>query len=88
MFCCYVFPFSKQANISEATPSANTSISNEGFVLSLPGDLLDMSTLVNKRKKIRNRGGRDAAMAAMKNLCRRQRVGQIYTEKKNQKKKI
>ncbi len=34
----------------------------------LPGNLLDVSTLVNKRKKIRNRGGRDAAMAAMKNL--------------------
>lgn len=27
-----------------------------------------MSTLVNKKKKFRNRGGRDAAMAAMKNL--------------------
>ncbi len=39
MFCCYVFPFFKEANISDATPSANTSISNEGFVLSLPGNL-------------------------------------------------
>ena len=62
------FLFLKEANISDATPSANTSISNEGFVLSLPGNLLDVSTLVNKKKKFRNRGGRDAAMAAMKNL--------------------
>lgn len=37
-------------------------------MLCLPGKRLDVSWLINKKKKFRNRGGRDGAMAAMKNL--------------------
>ena len=42
--------------------------SNEAFVLMLPGKQLDVSFLVNTKKKFRNRGGRDGALEAMKNL--------------------
>ena len=42
--------------------------SNEAFVLTLPGQYLDVSTLVNKKKKFRCRGGKDGALNAMKNL--------------------
>lgn len=54
--------------VSETTPSTSISTSNEGFVLTLPGAILDVSTLVNKKKKFRNRGGREAALVAMRNL--------------------
>lgn len=43
-------------------------LGNEAFVLTLPGDVLDVSLLVNKQKKFRTRNGRDGALAAMKNL--------------------
>ena len=42
--------------------------SNESFVLLLPGRQLDVSSLVNKKKKFRNRGGRDGALSAMRKL--------------------
>ena len=42
--------------------------SNEAFLLTLPGKVLDISWLVNKKKKFRSRGGREAAMDAAKQL--------------------
>ena len=42
--------------------------SNEAFVLLLPGKQLDVSFLVNQKKKFRSRGGREGALQAMKNL--------------------
>ena len=42
--------------------------SNEAFVLTLPGKHLDISWLVNKKKKFHSRGGQKAAMDAMKQL--------------------
>ena len=50
------------------TSSTKPAASNEGFVLCLPGQKLDVSLLINKKKKFRNRGGRDGAMAAMRKL--------------------
>ena len=52
------------------TPSSlsQNQSSNEAFVLSLPGKQLDVSSLVNKKKKFRSRGGRDGALSAMKSL--------------------
>ena len=44
--------------------------SNEAFVLTLLGKSLDVSQLVNKKKKFRSRGGRDGAMQAMQELER------------------
>ena len=43
-------------------------LNNEAFVLTIPGNVLDVSLLVNKKKKFRCRAGRDGALAAMKNL--------------------
>lgn len=40
----------------------------KAFILTIPGDILDVSFLVNKKKKFRNRGGRDAAIESMKEL--------------------
>ncbi len=42
--------------------------SNETFVLMLPGAILDVSHLVNIKKKFRNRDGRSGALDAMKKL--------------------
>ena len=42
--------------------------SNEAYVLLLPGKQLDVSQLVNKKKKFRTRIGRDGALSAMSNL--------------------
>ena len=42
--------------------------SNEPFVLMLPGKSLDVSLLVNKKRKFRHRGGREGALNAMKHL--------------------
>ena len=42
--------------------------SNEAFVLTLLGKHLDISWLVNKKKKFRRRCGQEAAMEAMKQL--------------------
>ena len=41
---------------------------NEAYSLSLPGKRLDISFLVNNKKKFRSRGGRDGAFIAMQNL--------------------
>ena len=38
------------------------------FVLTLPGKSLDVSSLVNKKKKFRSRGGREGAIQAMHQL--------------------
>jgi hypothetical protein len=43
-------------------------ISNEAFVLTLPGKSLDVSLLVNKKKKFRSRGGREGALQTMQQL--------------------
>ena len=43
-------------------------MSNEAFVLTLPGDILDVSFLLNKKKKFRTKGGKDGAISAMRNL--------------------
>ena len=43
-------------------------VSNEAFVLTLPGKTLDLSQLVNIKKKFRHRGGKDGALSAMKKL--------------------
>ena len=48
--------------------SGSSSLSNEAFVLQLPGKTLDVSLLVNAKKKFRNRGGKEGAMKAMKQL--------------------
>lgn len=45
-----------------------SSLSNEAFTLTLPGKCLDVSTLCNKKKKYRTRGGVDDALEAMKKL--------------------
>ena len=42
--------------------------SNGAFVLTLPGKILDVSLFVNRKKKVRSRGGRDGALAAMRQL--------------------
>ena len=49
-------------------PTTNLQPSNEAFVLSLPGKILDVSLLVNRKKKFRARGGRDGALDAMQRL--------------------
>ena len=49
-------------------PTTNLQPSNEAFVLSLPGKILDVSLLVNRKKKFRGRGGRDGALDAMQRL--------------------
>lgn len=41
---------------------------NEAFVLTLPGGVLDVSFLVNKKKKFRSKGGRDGAIGTMQKL--------------------
>ena len=51
-----------------------------GFVLCLPGQKLDVSLLINKKKKFRNRGGRDGAMAAMRKLDE-DRLGKLIMRK-------
>ena len=43
-------------------------VSNEAYVLTLSGKYLDVSALVNKKKKFRFRGGKDGALKAMKQL--------------------
>lgn len=55
---------------------------NEGFCLTLPGNPLDLSILLNKEKKFRHRGGKEAALLAMKNL---QKDGLGKLEEKNSK---
>ena len=52
---------------SVATTSGVT-VSNEAYVLTLSGKYLDVSALVNKKKKFRFRGGKDGALKAMKQL--------------------
>ena len=52
---------------SVATTSGVTE-SNESFVLTLTGKCLDVSGLVNKKKKFRFRGGKEGALKAMKQL--------------------
>ena len=47
--------------------SGTSQQSNKAFVLTLPGRILDVSLLVN-RKKFCSRGGRDGAVAAMRQL--------------------
>ncbi len=42
--------------------------SNEAFCLTLPGNLLDVSKLLNKEKKFRHRGNKEGALQAMRNL--------------------
>lgn len=42
--------------------------SNEAFVLALPGKCLDVSHLVNKQEKFCNRGEKEGALQAMRNL--------------------
>ena len=47
-----------------ATSDTNSTVSNEAFVLTLPGDILDVSN----KKKFRTKGGKDGAISAMRNL--------------------
>ena len=42
---------------------------NEAFVLTLPWKHLNISWLINKKKKFRSRGSQEAAMYAMKQLA-------------------
>ena len=51
-----------------ATTSGVT-VSNGAYVLTLSGNYLDVSALVNKKKKFRFRGGKDGALKAMKQLA-------------------
>ena len=44
--------------------------STEAYILTLPGKCLDVSELVNKKKKFRNRGGREGALYAMQELAK------------------
>lgn len=53
---------------SVKTTSPGTIQTNEAFVLTLPGRCLDVSSLINKKKKFRNRGGKDGALNAMRKL--------------------
>ena len=50
--------------------SGTSQQSNKAFVLSntLPGRTLDVSLLVNRKKKFRSRGGRDGALGGMRQL--------------------
>jgi hypothetical protein len=57
-----------QTEPKSTIPKDSTKSSNEAFVLTLPGKCLDVSTLVNKKKKFRSRGGREGAMQAMRQL--------------------
>ena len=45
----------------------SSKISNAAYTLTLPGRILDLSTLLSN-KKYRNRGNKDGALAAMKKL--------------------
>ena len=58
----------KSSGSLAATSSASVTVSNEAFVLTLSGKCLDVSTLVNKKKKFRFRGGKDGALKTMKEL--------------------
>ena len=50
-------------------PSATCKkLSDEAFTLTLPGKVLNVSTLVNEDKKYRHRGNRDGALKAMHKL--------------------
>ena len=60
--------YNTNVSVSAATSSPEKVHSNEAFVLTLPGKVLDVSILVNKRKKFRSRGGKDGALKAMKGL--------------------
>ena len=53
---------------------------NEAFVLLLLGKQLDVSFLVNQKKKFRSRGGRDGALKAMKNL-EKSGIGKLVVKK-------
>lgn len=48
--------------------SGSSSLSNEAFVLQLPGKTLDVSLLVNAKFFFRNRGGKEGTMKVMKQL--------------------
>ena len=48
--------------------SANCAAIKRAFELSLPGKRLEVSLLVNKKKKFRARGGRDGALDVMRRL--------------------
>ena len=49
-------------------------------MLTLPGHCLDVSLLINKRKKYRTRGGREGALDAMKNLEEKE-LGKLVVKK-------
>ena len=44
--------------------------STKAYVLTLSGKILDVSRLVNIKKKFRNRGGREGALHAMQQLVK------------------
>ena len=57
--------YNTNVSVSAATSSPEKVHSNEAFVLTLPGKVIDVSILVNKRKKFRSRGGKDGALKAL-----------------------
>lgn len=62
VYCC------TNTNGTSAGQSTEGAKNNEAFCLTLPGNPLDLSILLNKGKKFRKRGGKDAALLAMKTL--------------------
>lgn len=56
-------------------------------MLLLPGKQLDVSFLVNAKKKFRSRGGRDGALQAMKNL-ENSGIGTLVVKKSKESGKV
>lgn len=63
--CSYYY---NSCHTGTAATTSAVEKTNEALVLCLPGEKLDVSHIVNKQKKFRDRGGRDGALAAMQQL--------------------
>lgn len=63
--CTYIRIYVGNCEASQASLAPKLT---EAYILTLPGKCLDVSTLVNIKKKFRNRGGREGALRAMRQL--------------------
>ena len=75
-----VYTYSHIIGTAPTSSTIEKNVSNEALVLCLPGKNLDVSLLLNKQKKFRHRGGRDAALAAMQQL-ERDGLGELVLKK-------
>ena len=65
---------------AHATATETQQESTEALILGLPGDILDVSYWVNKKRRFRNRGGIEGALQAMKNL-QKNKMGTLEQKK-------